>query len=518
MFLLPHVTNKRNVILTNAMDLVQSYKFRQRLIAHSIFDRYVTMKKYCKIIARLTIALVLFHLTLSPAGYSMTIQEEEELSKEFLRVVEREFDLIKDPFLIRYVNKIGYNILSNLPTQPFKYRFYIVNQHVYNAFATPAGHIFINRGLLEALENEEELAGILAHEIAHVVSRHISQNVDRSPKISLATLAGIAAGIFIGAGGAAALGNAVVVGSMAAGQSASLAYSREDEVQADQLALGYLYSSGYSSKGLLTSMQKMRSKQWFGSDQIPSYLMTHPASEERMGYIDTHLAGNQLLEKNQRHIDKGEFRFIKATILGKYSNMENALATFDSQLKTMPTDTIALYGKGLALAQGGDYENAVNQLKKALEKDALNPVMLKELGRIYFLKGQYPKALQALKGSVGLAPEDSESLFYLSRTHLELGNLDKAADGFHTILKKTPKESEIYLFLGNIYGMQENLGEAHYHLGKYHKLKGRWKTAIVHLEKALPLISDPKQIEEIKTMLQQVKKTAKQEAREKEEE
>jgi len=472
------------------------------------------MKKYSKIIARLTIVLILFHLTVSPAGYSMTIQEEEELSKEFLRVVERQFDLIKDPFVVGYVNKIGNNILANLPTQPFKYRFYIVKQHVYNAFATPAGHIFINSGLLEALENEEELAGILAHEIAHVVSRHISQNVDRSPKIGLATLAGIAAGIFIGAGGAAALGNAVVVGSMAAGQSASLAYSREDEVQADQLALGYLYNSGYSSKGLLTSMQKMRSKQWFGTDQIPNYLLTHPASEERMGYIDTHLASNQLPEKNQRHIDKDEYRFVQATILGKHSSAENALATFDSQLKTKPADTIAHYGKGLALAQDGDYENAVNHLKIALVKDALNPVILKELGRIYFLEGQYPKALQTLKGSVGLAPEDSESLFYLSRTHMELGNLDKAADGFHTILKRNPKETETYLFLGNIYGMQENLGEAHYHLGKYHKLKERWKTAIVHLEKALPLVSDPKQKEEIKTMLKQVKKTAKREARE----
>jgi predicted Zn-dependent protease len=474
------------------------------------------MKKCCKTIARLTIVFLLVHLALSPAAYSITIQEEEELSKEFLRVIEKRFDLIKDPFVVGYVNKIGKIILSDLPPQPFNYRFYIVKQHVYNAFATPAGHIFINSGLLEAFENEEELAGILAHEIAHVVSRHISQNVDRSPKIGLATLAGIAAGIFIGAGGAAALGNAVVVGSMAAGQSASLAFSREDELQADQLALDYLYRAGYSSKGLLTAMQKMRSKQWFGSDQIPNYLMTHPASEERMGYIDTHLSGNQLPQKNQRHIDKDEFRFVRATVSGKYGNGENALAAFESQLKTTPGDTIALYGKALALAQIGDYQNAENYLKNALEKDALNPVMLKELGRIYFLEGQYPKALQTLEGSVGLAPEDSESLFYLSRTYMELGNLDKAADGFNTILKRNPKETEVYLFLGNIYGMQENLGQAHYHLGKYHKLKGRWKTAIVHLEKARPLIADPKQKEEIETMLQQIKKAAKREELEKE--
>jgi predicted Zn-dependent protease len=487
------------------------------LIALLIFDRYLTMKKYINIITLASVVFLLVHLTMTPVVHSITIQEEETLSKEFLRVIEKQFHLIKDPFVVGYVNKIGRNILAVLPDQPFKYRFYVVKQHVYNAFATPAGHIFINSGLLEALESEEELAGILAHEIAHVVSRHISQNVDRSPKIGLATLAGVAAGIFMGVGGAAALGNAVVVGSMAAGQTASLAFSREDELQADQLALGYLNRAGYSSKGLLTSLQIMRSKQWFGSDQVPDYLLTHPASEERMGYIDTHLASNQLPKSKQRHIDKDEYRFVRATVSGKYSDGKNALARFDSQLKTRPGDSIALYGKALALAQIGDHEKAVTLLKKALEKNALNPVMLKELGRIYFIDGQYPKALQTLEGSVGLAPEDSESLFYLSRTQMELGNLDNAADGFHTILKRNQKDTEVYLFLGNIYGMQENLGEAHYYLGKYHKLKGRWKTAIVHLEKALPLVSDPMQKEEIERMLKQIKKIAKREELNKEE-
>ncbi len=459
---------------------------------------------------------LLAHLTVMPAAYSITIQEEEELSREFLRVVRKQFDLIQDPFVIGYVNKIGSNILSNMPPQPFKYQFYIVKQHVYNAFATPAGHIFINSGLLAALENEEELAGILAHEIAHVVSRHISQNIDRSPKINLATLAGIAAGILIGSGGSAALGNAVMVGSMAAGQSASLAFSREDELQADQLAFDYLDKAGYGSIGLLTSLQKLRSKQWFGTDQIPAYLMTHPASEERMGNIDTHIANNQLPETNRKHIDKDVFRFVQATLSGKYSNAETALVSFDSQLKTHPGDTIALYGKALALANKGDYPNSLIYLKKALEKDALNPVMLKELGRIYFLGGQYPKALQALEGSVGLAPEDNESLFYLSRTRMELGELDKAADGFNTILERNSTETGIYLFLGNIYGMQGKMGKAHYYLGKYYQSKGSWKTAVVHLEKALPLTTDPKQKEEIEAMLKRATKTARRESLEEE--
>ena len=111
------------------------------------------------------------------------------------------------------MNKIGNRILSVLPQQPFNYHFYVIKEDVYNAFATPAGHIFVYTGLLDAMDEEEELAGILGHEIAHVYCRHISQKIERSKKIGIATLAGIAAGILLGVGGAGEAANAVTMGS-----------------------------------------------------------------------------------------------------------------------------------------------------------------------------------------------------------------------------------------------------------------------------------------------------------------
>ncbi len=474
------------------------------------------MTKYRKITAAVTIALFLLHLIFLPAAFGITIQEEEELSKELLQVIKKKLHLIKDPLVVGYVNRIGKNILATMPPQPFTYQFYVVKQHVPNAFATPAGHIFINSGLFPLFDTEEELAGIIAHEIAHVVSRHISQNIDRSPKIGLGTLAGIAAGIFIGAGGAAALGNAVVAGSMAAGQSATLAFSREDEIQADQLALEYLYQAGYGGQGLLGSMQKIRSKQWIGTEQIPDYLMTHPASEERMAYIDTYISGTPLPEADRKKIDPDEFRFVQATVLGKHGDASIALANFDARLKLDPQDTISLFGKALALTQQEDYTDAIMYLRKALERDAFNSTLLREMGRIYFLQGDYSQALQTLRGSYRLTPQDTESLYYLARTNMALGNLAQAVEEFNTYIAKNPKEADVHRLLGSAYGMQEKLGMAHYHLGKYNQMKGRWKTARIHLQKALPFITDPKRKQEIETMLEQVSKAAKREAREKE--
>ncbi|HSO20751.1 MAG TPA: M48 family metallopeptidase, partial [Desulfosarcina sp.] len=282
-------------------------------------------------------------VTAVPEGHCITIQEERELSREFMEVVKAQFPLIEDPIIVDYVNRVGRRILAVAPPQPFEYHFYVLREDVYNAFATPAGHIFFNSGLFAALESEEELAGIIGHEIAHVICRHISDRIESSKKIGMATLAGMVAGVLLGAGGAAAAASAVTVGSVAAGQTAALAYSRQNEMQADQLGLEYLALAGYSGEGLLTSLKKIRSKQWYGSEQIPTYLTTHPASEERMSYIDNWLHQHHANEGRQRG-DVGGFDLAHTRLVALYTDEKAALNRFTSQLAVNPADPMAHYG------------------------------------------------------------------------------------------------------------------------------------------------------------------------------
>ena len=110
-----------------------------------------------------------------PEGNCITIQEERELSREFMAVVRTQFPLIEDPIIVDYVNRLGQRILASVAPQPFDYQFHVIQEDVYNAFATPAGHIFFNSGLFAALESEEELAGIIGHEIAHVVGVQVGE-------------------------------------------------------------------------------------------------------------------------------------------------------------------------------------------------------------------------------------------------------------------------------------------------------------------------------------------------------
>ena len=450
------------------------------------------------------IALVFFWIgMLVPAQVrGITIQEEEELSREFMKVVFQQYEVLKDPVIDDYVNEIGNKILSKLPPQPFKYHFYVVKEDVYNAFATPAGHIFVNSGLFAAMENEEELAGILSHEISHVSARHISQKIERSKKAQVATLAGIVAGALLGVGGAGTAANAVTMGSMAAGQSIMLAYSREDEIQADQMGLEILKKAGYSGSGLLTMLEKIRAKDWFGSN-IPTYLKTHPASEDRITYIDSWLVRNHNVKSAG---DEYKFKRAQAFLVANYGDKETALRLFEQDVQKQPEDAMAHYGYGLVLARSGNREAAAVHIKSALEKNAFDPYILKDLGKIYFFDGHYEKALNIFENSLGIGQNDPESLLFKGRSQLELGRLEAATVSLEDLVRKDPKYTQAYYFLGEVYGKQGRMSEAHYYLGIYYHRKGQVRNAIFHLNRALNGINDSEKRRNIEDRLKVLRK------------
>lgn len=434
---------------------------------------------------------------------AITLKQEEELSREFMKLIEAQYQIIKDPAIVNYVNKVGQKLVATLPPQPFTYHFYVIKDDVYNAFATPAGHIFIYSGLMEALDSEEELACILAHEIAHVVCRHISQKIDRAKKVNIAMLAGVVAGVLLGTGGAGAAANALTIGSVAAGQSFTLAYDREDERQADEIGLNILRKAGYNGIGLVTSLKKMRSKQWFGSNQIPTYLTTHPGSEERMGYIDT------WLEKHKKPIipvDPYPFERADTQLLALYGDESLAQRKFQSEVKKDPDNPLGHYGYALLLEREGDRENALEQLKVALAKKGFDPYMLKDIGRLYFMEGNYQKAFSILDGASNIISNDPEALYYLGRTQVELGHLTDAVATLEQLIDKQPDYTQAYYALGEAYYKLGKPGYSHYYLGIYYKNKSDFKSAAFHLQRALETMSDTDKKADIEKLLKQIRK------------
>ena len=458
-------------------------------------------------IALLTVLSVV--LCIPGSTFPLTIKEEEKLSREFLRVVQAQFPLIRDPMIVGYINRLGYEILQNVPPQPFKYRFCVLDEHVYNAFATPAGHIFFHRGLIEAMKSEDELAGVLAHEISHVVARHISDKIERSKKINMMALAGMIAGAFLGAAaGSSEAASAMAYGSIAAGQSMELAYSRQDEIQADQLGLIYLAKTGYSARGLMTSLQTIRSKQWFGS--IPSYLSTHPAAEDRIAYIDA------WIEKNEEYrddldlkTDSTEFHYVRTRLSALYGDEAIVRRQLQDQIEKTPEDPFANYGMGLFYYRIGDRDNALKHLRKTLASRPLDPYILTDIGKVYFQKGCYGDALRVLEGAENITPYNPEHAYYFGQTLIQVGDVPRAKATLETLIERVPGYTQAYYALGELYGSQGNNPMAHYYLGLYYRQKGDMENALFHLNRSFQTVTDPEKREEIGQVLESMKKPSK---------
>jgi len=463
----------------------------------------------------LVLILVLMWSGAGPVS-AITIKEERELSKEFLALLKKQLPLIEDPVIVDYVNKVGQKILSVMPPQPFEYQFYVVKEDVYNAFATPAGHIFIYSGLLGAMESEEELAGILAHEICHVVSRHISEKIERSKNANKLALAGMIAGILLGVAGAGDAGSAVMMGSAAGVSSMMLAYSRGDEDEADQIGLTNLYKAGYRGEGMVTMFEKIRSKQWFGADDIPTYVMTHPAVESRIGDVNRRVQNFNQKYGQPPLVDPMPFIHMHIRLQAEYGDPNVVLHQSRQAYEKDPDNPMVNYEYGLILARTGQRAAGINHLQKALAARPLDSDILADLGKQYFLEGQYDQAIGILEGALGPGGAQPEGLYFLARAYQENGQLDAAASYFDILLEKHPNYTQAHFDLGKVYSQMGRQGEAFFQLGKYYYGKGDMKKATFQFKKALEFEKDPKQRKEAEALLAEIEAAADEKKKKKE--
>ena len=442
----------------------------------------------------ISIIFIICGLIPPETAQALTIKQENELADEFLRAIFAQYEIIKDPVIDNYINEVGQKIVSKMPPQPFSYKFYAVHQDAYNAFAGPAGNIFVFSGLFEALESEDELAALLSHEIAHVSCRHISEMMTKNKKTSMMTLAGVVAGILVGLGGASAIGSALTIGSMAAGQSIALAYSRENEMQADQIGQTYLRAAGYDLNGLLSILKKIRAVGWFDTGEIPTYLKTHPATEERIIYLDNLLENEHPLPQKQNY----EFQRAHTRLIALYGYNDTAMQRFAEAIKKNPENSMANYGYGLLLERNGNPKAAVSYLKIALQNNPDDPTLKMDLGRVNFLAGEYDNSMNILKKISNGGPE---GYLYLGRSQMATGQYEDAAATFNKLIIAYPDNIDVFLYLGETNGKLDKLASAHYNLGQYYFKKENRDTAHFHLTKALEYEKDPEQIKKIKELL-----------------
>ncbi|MDO9530046.1 MAG: M48 family metalloprotease [Syntrophales bacterium] len=429
----------------------------------------------------LILSLILVTLFQAAHSYaSFTIEDEKKLGKEFYEKLEKNNVLLKNEKVNDYIIKLGNKILEQSKRAPFDFRFSVIKSPAINAFATPGGYVYVNRGLINLVENESQLAGVLAHEIAHVNARHIADTIEKSKKVSIATLAAILAGAFLGGGGQGSAAAAAF--SMATATTLNLKYSREHEEEADRLGMSYMVSAGYNGMGMPDFLKIMRRYQFY-SNSVPSYFLTHPGTGERISYLDG-LLQFKYTQHGAESIIGGLGRIQTLLMFGE-RNLDTTLKHFQNLLKKNPDNTDALYGLAVTQVRLGLTGESFKNFDKALKLSPDDEDVLKDFGISYFKIGKTSDAIAVLTKAYALDENDADVLLYLGRSYEAAGDYKTSLNLYRKLNEKDPDNINAYYYLAMAYGKANEQGDSHYNFGIYFKKKKTLKSALFHFKAAL---------------------------------
>ncbi|MDX9745645.1 MAG: M48 family metalloprotease [Syntrophales bacterium] len=423
------------------------------------------------------------------ANAELTIGDEKKLGQQFYdRMLNNGF-LIQEKRMSDYITKVGMTVLRSVKNPLFEYRFSIVKDSSVNAFATPGGYVYVNRGLIALVASEAELAAVLAHEIAHVNARHIADMVNKASKVNIATLLGVIAGAFMGGGDLSA---AVMGFSLATAQTMTLKYSRDNEEEADRYGMLYLVRAGYKAEASLNVLKMMRRYEFYSSS-VPSYFMTHPGTDDRLRYIDGLLQTTYAEAKGKDEI-VGPFGRIRTVLMTGGADVEAKIRYFEGEVKKDTKNVDSLYGLGVVQARKGLYGESLATLQQALLLAPLDKEVLRDIGVNYFKLGQYPQSIDYLLRAYKIDRHDWKTLAYLGNSHEAMGLYAQALGYFRALEKTDLDDAEIYYSIAMAYGKLKEMGDSHYYFGIYFKKQKKTESALFHFKEALKyfVINTPK--------------------------
>jgi beta-barrel assembly-enhancing protease len=235
----------------------------------------------------------------------MSIEKEIALGKQLAQDIERQVKLIDDPEINEFVSRVGQNLVRNSDAKvPFTIK--VVDSDEINAFALPGGFFYVNSGLITSADEESELAGVMAHEIAHVAARHGTEQYTKGTIANYATLPLIFLGGGLGYGLYQAAGFLIPL--------KFLQFSRSAETEADFLGLQYVYKTGYDPTAFVSFFEKIQAQEKKKPGKLSKAFSTHPPTADRIEKTQANIS-TILPEGDQYVINTSEFDHIKAKLI-----------------------------------------------------------------------------------------------------------------------------------------------------------------------------------------------------------
>ncbi|MEO1249347.1 MAG: M48 family metalloprotease, partial [Pseudomonadota bacterium] len=278
---------------------------------------------------------------------------------------------------------------------------FIVNSDTINAFVAGGQRMFINTGLMMAAEDVTELIGVIAHETGHIAGGHLArgvQELERARRTALlTTLLGVAAGI---ASGSTDVGVALATGGTGVAGRQFLSFSRTMESSADQAALRYLDSAGYSSEGLANFLERLAEDELVPEEFQSEYVRTHPLTRDRVNTVRAHVDRSPLTSAAVSPGVAESFIRMRAKLAG-FLQPKQALQTYAND-----PSTAGRYAHAIALYRTGDLEGGLSGINELIAQEPNNAFFFELKGQMLMENGRLSEALPAYEAAMDLAPNE----------------------------------------------------------------------------------------------------------------
>ncbi|MDH5214291.1 MAG: M48 family metalloprotease [Gammaproteobacteria bacterium] len=418
----------------------------------------------------------------SPADAILSKTDEAQIGRAIMHSIRGSGQLVEDPLIAEYVNEIGHRVAAYANDGDHKFTFFVIDDPVINAFALPGGFIGIHTGLLEATRSEDELAGVLAHEIAHVTQRHIARAVHANQRQSLLSTAIMLGAIVAGAAGA---GSDVVQGGIAVAQGsqaqAQINFTRSNEYEADRIGISALADAGFDPQGMASFFEVISRSSGSGEFKVPEFLRTHPVSSDRIAES----RGRAREYPPVRTTDSKNYGIARARLLvAKQNTAEDAVSFFERQNYEFMTDA-QRYGLAVAYTRNGDHQKANRIFEELVNREPEVIAYHIGLAQSQLAQEQIDAAVRTFEKARELFPRNTPLIVHYAEALLQLGRPQYAHEMLLDLLNNTPPTPDQVRLIARAADEAGESAEAYYYMAEYRFMIGDLLGGVSFLQRAL---------------------------------
>lgn len=415
------------------------------------------------------------------SGQIISPQQDKALGAYFMRQIRQSGVVLDDVEITSYVESLGHKLATHSENPGFGFTFFMVNEPSINAFAGPGGYIGINVGLFLASETESEMAGVMAHEIAHVTQRHLARAFDAQDKMSIPTTAAMLAAILIGATTDPAAGAAALTAASAAGMQYQINFTRANEKEADRVGIQTLADAEFDPYGMPRFFERLQKNSKLYGTRPPEFLSTHPVTTNRIAEA-TSRADSYPKVKVYTNLD---FLLLRAKLrVSNYDNPKQVLSDFQRYQGDSGKSAVDQYEFAALLSVNEKHGEALKIMKKLQASDPDRITYRLALARIMRAANQLEPALSVYADTLELYPGEITVILPYGTTLLAAGQSGKAYTLLTDISNKQATNPQVYKLLAQAAGATDHQEQTHTAMSQYYYLNGYTNQAIEQLKLA----------------------------------